>query len=369
MSSKKESFQIFYSYDPIDRHTGVRHSDGTSVRIFHRGNRVATEVADDAVHSVFEAQGALLGQQTANGGGQETTLIAHDDKRSTLLSLRASQTVPQATAYSVSGYSPVDEASHRVLGFNGERHDKSSGFYLLGNGYRAFNTVLMRFNSPDNQSPFGEGGMNAYAYCAGDPVNRTDPTGHSWMSLFKGIANLAGRQGPTTQNFGHFARVKSSTTQFKIYARSSVDDTFKRVGRFPRKNGYTQEQAFDLAKEFNEKVIARRQAILEKQMADRRRLYANAEIERRVGADERVQRLESQLQAAERDVDRARSAFKRRGGRFDHDNDYTPGENEAFSRRDAIKFELENIRENIRNKHELNVLLRQRQERISTFGR
>lgn len=37
----------------------------------------------------------------------------------------------------------------------------------------------MRFNSPDSWSPFGEGGLNYYAYCMGDPVNRTDPTGHT----------------------------------------------------------------------------------------------------------------------------------------------------------------------------------------------
>ncbi|WP_010202033.1 RHS repeat-associated core domain-containing protein, partial [Pseudomonas amygdali] len=44
--------------------------------------------------------------------------------------------------------------------------------------YRAFNPVLMRFNSPDTLSPFGRGGLNAYAYCQGDPVNRSDPDGH-----------------------------------------------------------------------------------------------------------------------------------------------------------------------------------------------
>ncbi|RMR48355.1 YD repeat protein [Pseudomonas amygdali pv. mori] len=49
---------------------------------------------------------------------------------------------------------------------------------MLGNGYRAFNPVLMRFNSPDSLSPFGEGGLNAYAYCEEDPVNRVDPGGH-----------------------------------------------------------------------------------------------------------------------------------------------------------------------------------------------
>ncbi|MEE4636302.1 RHS repeat-associated core domain-containing protein [Pseudomonas alliivorans] len=37
----------------------------------------------------------------------------------------------------------------------------------------------MRFNQPDNLSPFGRGGLNAYAYCLGDPVNRGDPSGHS----------------------------------------------------------------------------------------------------------------------------------------------------------------------------------------------
>ena len=37
----------------------------------------------------------------------------------------------------------------------------------------------MRFNSPDSWSPFGDGGLNAYAYCGGDPMNQADPTGHS----------------------------------------------------------------------------------------------------------------------------------------------------------------------------------------------
>ncbi|WP_052300797.1 RHS repeat-associated core domain-containing protein [Rahnella aceris] len=76
-----------------------------------------------------------------------------------------------------------------IPGFNGERPDPVSGSYHLGNGYRAYNPVLRRFNCPDSLSPFGAGGINPYAYCAGDPVNHTDPTGHiSWQ----GIAGIAG---------------------------------------------------------------------------------------------------------------------------------------------------------------------------------
>ncbi|MGY2189231.1 RHS repeat-associated core domain-containing protein [Pseudomonas sp. SDO5591_S426] len=48
----------------------------------------------------------------------------------------------------------------------------------MGNGYRAFSPVLMKFNSPDTLSPFDKGGLNAYAYCLGDPINRADPNGH-----------------------------------------------------------------------------------------------------------------------------------------------------------------------------------------------
>ena len=36
----------------------------------------------------------------------------------------------------------------------------------------------MRFASPDDLSPFLAGGLNAYAYCQGDPVNFTDPSGN-----------------------------------------------------------------------------------------------------------------------------------------------------------------------------------------------
>ncbi|ADW76673.1 nematicidal protein 2-like protein (plasmid) [Rahnella aceris] len=76
-----------------------------------------------------------------------------------------------------------------IPGFNGERPDPVSGSYHLGNGYRAYNPVLRRFNCPDSLSPFGAGGINPYAYCAGDPVNHTDPTGHiSWQ----GIAGIVG---------------------------------------------------------------------------------------------------------------------------------------------------------------------------------
>ena len=85
-------------------------------------------------------------------------------------------------AYSPFGY---HQAQAAALGFNGEVCEPVARGYLLGNGYRQFNPVLRRFYNPDAYSPFGAGGLNAYAYCVGDPVNNADPSGHLWGPLKK----------------------------------------------------------------------------------------------------------------------------------------------------------------------------------------
>jgi RHS repeat-associated protein len=103
---------------------------------------------------------------------------------------------PHPIAYTAYGHRPWNNGLLSLLGFNGELPDPLTGHYLLGNGYRAFNPVLMRFNSPDSWSPFGKGGLNAYAYCVGDPVNRGDPTGHTpvWLkTILRSIGLMRGR--------------------------------------------------------------------------------------------------------------------------------------------------------------------------------
>jgi RHS repeat-associated protein len=86
----------------------------------------------------------------------------------------------QPVAYSPFGY---HQAQSAAFGFNGQVCEPVIRGYLLGNGYRQFSPVLRRFYSPDAYSPFGAGGLNAYAYCVGDPVNKADPSGHIWGVL------------------------------------------------------------------------------------------------------------------------------------------------------------------------------------------
>ncbi|VVO28694.1 RHS repeat-associated core domain-containing protein [Pseudomonas fluorescens] len=112
---------------------------------------------------------------------QRTVLLATDNKNSVLVEVVGNDT--NHLAYSAYGHQSAQEDVVSQLGFNGELHEAKTGWYLLGNGYRAYNPRLMRFHSPDSWSPFGRGGLNAYMYCGGEPVRSSDPSGHMFGIL------------------------------------------------------------------------------------------------------------------------------------------------------------------------------------------
>jgi RHS repeat-associated protein len=112
-----------------------------------------------------------------------TILLAADRARSILWCSEDLQS--HALAYSAYGYSGPVGVSIAALGFNGQHRDSLTGRYLLGNGYRVFSPVLMRFLSTDSLSPFGAGGVSAYSYCTADPVNKVDPSGHHFLKVIR----------------------------------------------------------------------------------------------------------------------------------------------------------------------------------------
>ncbi|UVL19061.1 MULTISPECIES: RHS repeat-associated core domain-containing protein [unclassified Pseudomonas] len=84
------------------------------------------------------------------------------------------------TGFSGRGYTAYGALTAPIspmTGFCGQPRDARMDRYPLGNGHRRYSPALMRFQEPDTLSPFDKGGINAYMYCAGDPVNQLDPTG------------------------------------------------------------------------------------------------------------------------------------------------------------------------------------------------
>lgn len=179
MNNQRENLLCRYRYDPLDRLSGQG-----GVQRFYLKSRLAAEVDGVLTRSIFQHEETVLAQHERGNSESMATLLATDQQRSVLGAVDSSQQVTVA-------YSPYGHPSGLLglLGFNGERRDPVTGHYLLGNGYRGFNPVLMRFNSPDSLSPFGQGGLNAYAYCLADPVNGSDPSGH----LFKALLGMIKR--------------------------------------------------------------------------------------------------------------------------------------------------------------------------------
>lgn len=65
----------------------------------------------------------------------------------------------QTHTYTAYGYATTLPSEKARQGFNGEFPDALTGLYFLGSGYRAYETKLMRFISPDSLSPFAEGAL------------------------------------------------------------------------------------------------------------------------------------------------------------------------------------------------------------------
>ncbi|VVP47854.1 hypothetical protein PS862_05228 [Pseudomonas fluorescens] len=177
MSTSSLKILCRYQYDPLDRLMGVGLLERTSTQRFYQEDHLNTELGEQTQRTIFRHEAQPLAQQQSTAGITETKLLATDQAHSVLHTL--AETNPQQLAYTAYGHHPAESGLSRMLGFNGECPDAITGHYLLGQGTRAFNSVLMRFNSPDELSPFGKGGINPYAYCGGDPINFSDPTGNT----------------------------------------------------------------------------------------------------------------------------------------------------------------------------------------------
>ncbi|WP_163009906.1 RHS repeat-associated core domain-containing protein, partial [Pseudomonas viridiflava] len=174
-----------YRYDALDRMASSEAEGQARLWRFYQRDRLSTQIQGQIRHSLLHADEHLLAFQQKQNEGSYCGLLATDQQSSVIATPRS------VVSYTPYGHRHPPANPLNLPGFTGQHADSVTGHYLLGNGYRAFNPSLMRFNSPDNLSPFGRGGLNAYTYCQGDPVNRADPTGH-WPGFLKSFLRAAG---------------------------------------------------------------------------------------------------------------------------------------------------------------------------------
>lgn len=173
-----------YRYDALDR-VGCITDDGMPRYRYYEDGDIAYE--SGSTESSYHVVDGTVVAETTLAGSIRHVLLGSDLQGSVLLETSGQTERPVYTPY---GYR-AETSTGSNIAFAGEVRDRDTGWYLLGS-YRAYNPRLMRFHSPDASCPFGKGGLNAYAYALGDPVNHVDPTGMGVFDVLSLVAALVG---------------------------------------------------------------------------------------------------------------------------------------------------------------------------------
>ncbi|MFJ4432967.1 RHS repeat-associated core domain-containing protein [Pseudomonas sp. NPDC089395] len=160
-----------------------------ATQLFYQNEKLSIVKADSSTRSVLRIANTPL---AVKNNATPSAILISDRTDSVLGTIESNRLENELHAYTAYGYNSRLLSHCGPVAFNGERLEPITQNYALGNGYRLLRPNLMRFCSPDDLSPFGDGGLNSYMYCGGDPINNTDPSGHS---IVKWIGNkFFGRQ-------------------------------------------------------------------------------------------------------------------------------------------------------------------------------
>ena len=94
---------------------------------------------------------------------------------------------------------------YNPLRYRGYVYDAETGLYYVSSRY--YDPEIGRWINADNQISTGSDltGLNLYAYCGNNPVNRNDPTGEAWWHWALGAAVVAVAAVATVVTCGGFA--------------------------------------------------------------------------------------------------------------------------------------------------------------------
>jgi RHS repeat-associated protein len=174
---------------------------GTGKHYFYHAERLHTLLSHETTRVVW-AQDKVVAQTS---DATQSTQLLQSEQNGSVLGTASSAPDAERARYDAYGYCPTERLPS-LIGFMGEFTDPILGFQPLGQGHRMYWPGSRRFSSTDSLSPFHKGGLNAYAYCAGDPINNHDPSGGFRIPLLSSFFRPAARAFVRFNTHGAFSR-------------------------------------------------------------------------------------------------------------------------------------------------------------------
>ncbi|MGY2500930.1 RHS repeat-associated core domain-containing protein [Pseudomonas azotoformans] len=187
---RANSLQYSYEYDAESRQVLASRGNEPPVNLMYMEDRLDTLI--EGSKKIRFADGG--DQVLARSGGVDGPQLHTNDASGSVRGISAPGLAHVRRHYTPYGEAQVvpNDGKTRTMAdlqlpaFNGHRLDASCNLYVLGNGQRVYDPGLLVFLQPDPLSPFDEGGINSYEYCACNPSNLMDPSG-LWPSWLKWV--------------------------------------------------------------------------------------------------------------------------------------------------------------------------------------
>ncbi|MCK7167212.1 RHS repeat domain-containing protein [Enterobacter cloacae] len=190
---------VTYTYDALFR-AGRLEKAGKVIRRWYRDALLVAESDDTGVMHL--SRGALGGvTETLAAGAVRYVLLSGANAQGSVVAESRADGVAEVR-YDAWGRDSGEPGQGRT-GYAGMVREVDGG-YLPGS-YRWYSPRLRRFSAPDSASPFGEGGLNPYAYAGNNPVLRNDTDGHAWWNWVIVGVSLAIGAVATVASFGALA--------------------------------------------------------------------------------------------------------------------------------------------------------------------